>query len=100
MLSPKEKRFELYWEDQRTGGKWHYLLLYTFCLTFIVFVAPVLLGLFLSVFSFLHLDRLSLLGLALVVASICFAGSYYAWEKNEKKWKSVLEKAASPGPST
>jgi NADH:ubiquinone oxidoreductase subunit 3 (subunit A) len=71
-------------------------LLYTFCLTFIAFVAPLLLGLFLSVFSFLQLDRLSLLGLILVVASFCFAGSYYAWEKNEMKWKLIAERETDP----
>jgi drug/metabolite transporter (DMT)-like permease len=96
MLSAKEKRFKRYWEEQRKGGKWAYLLLYTFCFTFIVIISPILLSIFFSIFSFFEFDKLSFWGLLFVVAIFCFAGSYYSWDKNEKKWQSLIKQDSRP----
>jgi MFS family permease len=92
MLSPEEKRFKRYWEDQRTGGKWRYLLLYTFCWTFIFIVSPVLLGIIFDLFSFLDLYQWPFLALVLLIAVIAFAINHYFWDKNEAKWKVILNR--------
>jgi MFS family permease len=94
MLSPKEKRFKRYWEDQRTGGKWRYLALYTFCWTFIFVVSPVLLGVVFNLFNFLDLYNWPFVAVVLLIAVVAFIVSHYYWEKNESKLKMLNNRDA------
>jgi drug/metabolite transporter (DMT)-like permease len=92
MLSPTGKRFISYWEDQRTGGKWRYLALYTFCWTFIFVVSPVLLGIVFNFFDFLDLYNWPFLAIVLLIAVISFAFSHYFWDKNENRLKEIVNR--------
>lgn len=95
MLSPEEKRFIRQWEDQRTGGRTFYIILYTFTWSFIIFLAPLVVSVFIDIYSFFQLDRLPL-WLAILIALIAgFIVSSRQWRKNEAKWRSLLEREAS-----
>lgn len=92
MLSIKEKRFKSYWNEQRSGGKRRYLLLYTFAYTFMMFTAPVVFSFFIDKLDFLGLNKLSFWGLLILAVIISFALSKYFWERNEKKMNLILKK--------
>lgn len=92
MPTDKERRFIRYWEDQRTGGKWSYILTYTLCLGVIFFFLPVTAF---YIFSMLHFFSIYGWPVWLVIVlslTISFAVSQYWWHRNEGKWKLLTGK--------
>lgn len=89
MLSKEDKRFIRYWEDQRKGGKLSYWLLYSL-------VGSVIMSLFILVFLLLALQiYFSWPMLVLVTAGsflLCAILSMLSWQRNEKKWKSIIHR--------
>ena len=100
MLSPQKKRFKRYWEDQRKGGKWKYILVYTLgwgIITFFLFF-PVFLFIF-NLSDLLHLDRLPIWVALLLAFALGFAYSVFSWYSNEEKWRVLEQKEMRPDQS-
>jgi len=97
MITTKEKRFLKYWEDQKAGGKWQYILVYTIGWSVILFIVPLAGSFVIDMYSALKLYQLPLWASILVAVSLGFAGSIYFWDRNEKKAKDLLQKQNSPG---
>jgi hypothetical protein len=95
VLTQEEKRFIKYWEEQRTGGKYKYYLLYIPAGTFISIII-------LSVFYCLIISqRWSLdTGLFIIMAIspvLMAALTIFAWDKNEKRFKSIIKREIREG---
>jgi hypothetical protein len=95
MLSAEEKRFKRYWEDQRSGGKRYYVILYTITWAFILFFVPLIISLFkIDIVGFFGLYKIPIWGVILITTSVSFAGSNHFWEKNERRWRLLKDKEA------
>jgi Ca2+-dependent lipid-binding protein len=90
VLSVKEKRFIKYWEEQRTGGKFKYYLLYILAGTFV----STLTLMFLSVMLW-GLPMMIIVSIAsLVLATIL---TIMSWETNEKRFKEIIRREVHQG---
>lgn len=95
MLTTKEKRFIQYWEEQRTGGKWKYYLLYMIAGTF---VASITLNFLYSVFYMgsgfepLRIGIISAISFVLVVIL-----TLISWDRNEKRFKEIIRREVREG---
>ena len=92
MLTSKERRFLRYWEEQRKGGQWKYLLLYIpigilICLLMIAF-------LFMIFFISFPGGFWAFLLLCLVVAAGIVVPT---WIHNEKKFKAIIKREIREG---
>ena len=97
MLTPAEKRFIKYWEEQRTGGKRKYYLLYILGGTFIaVIVLSFLYAIFISpVFSFdTALILILVTGFLVVTLS-----TVITWNRNEKRFRQIIRREVEEGRS-
>ncbi len=92
MISAKEKRFLKYWEDQKTGGKWQYILIYTIGWSFILFFVPLAASFVIDMYAAFKLYQLPLWAAILVAVILGFTGSVYFWDRNEKKYRTIREK--------
>lgn len=92
MLSAKEKGFKRYWEDQRTGGKWLYISLFTLGWAMMIFFTPLIVSFVIDIYNFLHLYKLQLWQAILLSVVIGFALSLYFWTRNEERWQHLVEK--------
>ena len=92
MLTATEKRFIKYWEEQRTGGRVKYYLLY------------ILLGTFIATLVLSFLTQVLGLGLPenlilIVIGSFCIVtiATVLTWGVNEKKFKSIIQREIREG---
>lgn len=92
MLSAKDKRFIRYWEEQREGGKWKYILTYTIGGGVLVFFIPVTLFYIMGMLQFYKLVSFPIWALVIIALLISFAGSLYFWHTNDDKWRSLTGK--------
>jgi hypothetical protein len=97
MLTPTEKRFLLYWKDQKQGGKWKYILGYTIAWGIVTFFVPLGLSVVINIYDFFGLYKLHLWAAILISLAIGFAISLYIWDKNERREKMLLEKQGETG---
>jgi hypothetical protein len=99
MLSAKEKRYLKYWNDQKAGGKWQYIVVYTIGWGFLLFFVPMLISYLSYMYASVHLYVLlgfSMVPIwALIVFSIALGCviSFLQWDRNEGKYKTILHKA-------
>jgi cell division protein FtsW (lipid II flippase) len=92
MLTATEKRFIKYWEDQRTGGRVKYYLLYIVTGTF---VAILVLSFLLMMFS----GDLGNNVLYIVIGSFVLVttATIFSWWMNEKKFKAIIQREIRKG---
>lgn len=89
MLNTREKRFIRYWQEQRSGGKGPFFLLYTIGGTLIITLfCFVVLLFFLQVI--LHPYMLWLVpSLSLLAAYLL---TWLGWRRNERQWKAIIRR--------
>ena len=92
MLTATEKRFIKYWEEQRTGGRVKYYLLY------------ILLGTFVGTLVISFLTQVLGLGLPenlikIVIGSFCIVTftTILTWWLNEKRFKGIIQREVREG---
>ena len=95
MLNSAEKRFIKYWEEQRTGGKVKYYLLYIIAGTFISmlilsFVYAVVIS---STFG-LDWGVVPILIVSFILVTVM---TIVAWDRNEKKFKAIIKREIREG---
>lgn len=97
MLTTEEKRFIRYWQEQRTGGKTSYFLLYLLLGSFIMSLFGLVILLF-----FLHLFFSWKLLIITVAISFVLTGlmTVLVWSRNERRWKSLIRREIKQGEST
>lgn len=88
MLTPSEKRFIRYWEDQRKGGRWPYYIMYILAGTFIV-------GILISIVIIWFMqDKIRppywRIPVAAFVTSIAI--TLFSWNNNEKKFRNIIKR--------
>ena len=92
MLSDKEKRFVRYWEEQREGGKWSYLVTYTVGGSVLLFFFPLMIYYILTMLNFFERVHLPIIAIAVIAILASFAISQYFWHRNEERWRSLTSK--------
>jgi drug/metabolite transporter (DMT)-like permease len=97
MLTPKEKRFLKYWNDQKEGGKTSYVITYTIGWSVILFVLPLATSFVVDMYSAFKLYQLPLWAAIVISILLGYIISQYQWNKNEKKAERLerQEEAAS-----
>lgn len=95
MLNSAEKRFIKYWEEQRTGGKYKYYLLYILAGTFIsVLILSFVYSLVISSTFSLDWGVVPILIVSFVLVTVL---TIVAWDKNEKKFKAIIKREVREG---
>ena len=95
MLNPAEKRFIKYWEEQRTGGKYKYYLLYILAGTFIsVLILSFVYSLVISTTFSVDWGVLPILIISFVLVTVL---TVVTWDKNEKKFKAIIKREVRQG---
>lgn len=92
MLSPKEKRFIKYWEEQRTGGRWPYYLMYIIAGTVIATIALSFLIMMMVIGGVDYLIPIAVFSFVLVTTITIFT-----WQNNEKKFKTIIRREVQQG---
>jgi len=92
MISAKEKRFLKYWEDQKMGGKRQYIIVYTIGWSLVIFFIPLAVSFFINMYTAFRLYQLPLWAAILLSIMISLAGSFYFWDRNEKRSKMIRER--------
>jgi Ca2+-dependent lipid-binding protein len=87
VLSPKEKRFIKYWEEQRTGGRWSFYLLYILPGTLISTIVLSFLVMMLVIGGVDYLIPIAIFSLVLVTVL-----TIYTWQSNEKQFKQIIRR--------
>ena len=92
MLSAKEKRFIKYWEEQRTGGRWTYYLLYILAGSFICTIAVSFLVMMTTIGGIDYI-------LPIVISSVLLVTvlTIGTWQMNEKKFKKIIRREINEG---
>lgn len=92
VLSPKEKRFIKYWEEQRTGGRLAYFALY---IPVITIITAIVCSFLFSVVSMLGMSYfLSVAIISLVLAVVITVGT---WFNNERRFKAIIRREIQKG---
>jgi hypothetical protein len=95
VLNSAEKRFIKYWEEQRTGGKYKYYLLYILAGTFIsVLILSFVYSLVISSTFSLDWGVLPILIVSFVLVTVL---TIVAWDRNEKKFKTIIKREVRQG---
>ncbi|HUR12245.1 MAG TPA: hypothetical protein VM012_12795 [Flavitalea sp.] len=97
MLSRKEHSFLRYWEEQRDGGRWSYLLLYTGVGTFMFsLIFSIALLLFYNVYY--RSPFFWIVPLTAFITSGLYA--YTSWKLNENKWRNIIKREVDQGKAS
>ncbi|MDA3614992.1 hypothetical protein [Polluticaenibacter yanchengensis] len=88
-ITESEKRFLRYWEEQRTGGKWQFIGIYSFGLTILVFILSIAIGLFMS-FSLKSYSQIIITALIAITSGIVL--SFCLWSYQEQKFKKIIKR--------
>ncbi len=88
-LTSAERRFLRSWQDQRSGGKTKFLLIYIFGL-FIAFIAGIMAIGFLASVSQVKISYI--LPSILISLSLAIFFSIYIWVTNERKYKFIINR--------
>jgi tryptophan-rich sensory protein len=95
VLNSAEKRFIKYWEEQRTGGKYKYYLLYIIAGTFIsVLILSFVYSLVISHTFSLDWGVLPILIVSFILVTVL---TIVTWDKNEKKFKAIIKREVREG---
>lgn len=95
MLTPAEKRFIRYWEEQRTGGKIKYYLLYILIGTFIAILCLFFLySLWISPIFTLEFGLVAIAITAFVAVTLI---TVITWHRNEKKFRNIIQREIQEG---
>ena len=87
MLTPAEKRFIKYWEEQRKGGRISYSLLYILAGTFIASIVCTFISMMFGLGFPEYVPLIVLISfVSVTVATIA------TWSVNEKKFKRIIER--------
>ena len=92
MLSPTEKRFIKYWEEQRTGGRWPYYLMYIIAGTIIATIVFSFLVMMLVIGGVDYLIPIAAFSLVVVTAI-----TIYSWQNNERRFKTIIRREIEEG---
>ncbi len=92
MLTSAEKRFVRYWEEQRKGGRWSYLLLYILAGTFIASIVLLFV---------LHMWAVDFEGREWLIPITSFViitvVTNLTWMRNEKRFKTIIRREMENG---
>lgn len=88
-ISSEERRFLRSWEEQRNGGKWQYVGIYTIGFTVMLFLGSVALGLFMSL-PFVKLKLL--IGIAVGSVGGAFLLSLAIWGHHQKRFHKIIKR--------
>lgn len=92
MLSPKEKRFVKYWEEQRTGGRVSYFALYIPVITLITAIVCSFLFSMISMIGMRYFLSVGILSLIFGVGV-----TIYTWLHNERRFKGIIKREIRKG---
>ncbi|WP_276480884.1 hypothetical protein [Paraflavitalea pollutisoli] len=92
MLSPKEKRFVKYWEEQRTGGRVSYFALY---IPVITLITAIVCSFLFSMISMIGLSYFVSVGILSLVFGIAI--TVYTWLHNERRFKGIIKREIREG---
>lgn len=88
-ISPAERRFIQYWDEQRKGSKTGYLAMYSLA----YFIALFMLGVVIGLFSGLRIVTVEILiGLALISFVGAILLSWWQRRRNEHKFRKILQR--------
>jgi NhaP-type Na+/H+ and K+/H+ antiporter len=88
-LSPEERRFLKYWEDQRKDGKAGFIGIYTFGLFIMFYMGFLAVGLF-SGWPFLKASWLISMAIGALVGAVVAAN--VLWVRQQKKFSSIIRR--------
>jgi Ca2+-dependent lipid-binding protein len=95
VLTSAEKRFIKYWEEQRTGGKIKYYLLYILAGTFI---ASLVISFLYTVLISVFLDWVWGEGTIVIISFVLVTFlTVMTWDKNEKRFKRIIKREIREG---
>lgn len=92
MISAKEKRFLKYWDDQKTGGKWQYILIYSLGWSIIIFILPLAFSFVYDMYTGDKIFQLPLWATIVLSVVLAVAVSFFSWHRNQKKYNKILKK--------
>jgi hypothetical protein len=92
MLTPTEKRFLKYWEEQRKGGRSQYYLLYILAGTFIASIVTIFVSMMFGM-GFPDYVPLFIVG-SFVIVTVATVSS---WAVNEKKFRAIIRREVEQG---
>jgi acyl-CoA hydrolase len=92
VLSAKEKRFIKYWQEQRTGGRWSYFLLYILAGSFICAIVVSFLVLLTTIGGIDFFLPIAI-GSVLLVTALTIS----TWYTNEKRFKTIVRREIQEG---
>jgi hypothetical protein len=92
MLTPSEKRFLKYWEEQRRGGRLPYHLLYILAGTFIASIVTVFVSMMFGM-GFPDYVPLFVAGSFVLVT----VATVTSWQVNEKKFRALIRREVKEG---
>lgn len=95
MITPKEKRFLKYWEDQKDGGKWQYILVYTIGWSIILFIVPLAFSFVFDMYTAIKMDQPPLWAAITAAVILGITLSFFIWHRNEKKYRRISAKKLS-----
>src|SRR5437868_6751370 len=96
MLSPKEKRFLKYWNDQKEGGKRSYIITYTIGWAVIIFILPLAASFVIDMYSAFKLCQLPVWAAIIISVLLGLIVSEYRWNRNEKRARQLQREKDSP----
>ena len=88
-ISPAERRFIRYWEEQRQGGKTAFVAVYTFGYLIIIFMTGVAIGLFTGL---RFVTTPLLLGMAAASLTGAFMVSLWQWKRQQQKFSRIIKR--------
>jgi ABC-type bacteriocin/lantibiotic exporter with double-glycine peptidase domain len=97
MLTTEEKRFIRYWQEQRTGGKTSYFLLYLLLGSFIMSLFGLVILLFFLQFFFSWKLLIITVAISFMLTGLM---TVLAWSRNERRWKSLIRREIKQGELT
>jgi tryptophan-rich sensory protein len=95
VLSKEEKRFIKYWQEQRTGGKYKYYLLYILAGTFVaVLLLSFLYSIVISPYFRVNYGFIFVLVSSFVLVTLI---TVLTWHRNERKFKAIIKREIEEG---
>lgn len=95
-MTPAEKSFLRYWEEQRQGGKRKYLLtlvpFFTFCILAAIFLA----GIVMDIYWFFYWPWPYIAGSVVIAAALCYYMVLRHWDRNEARWQQMKNPSQTP----
>lgn len=88
-ISTNERRFLRSWEEQREGGKWPFIGVYSFGLTILFFIGSIAVGLFTGI-PFIQWHWLLLMIAGSIV--LAFVVALFIWWRYQRRFYAIVQR--------